>query len=146
MSASNLFETALLNNIFNNSTIANIGDATGLRGSTTAGSLYVALCTADPTEAGTGSSMSETTYTNYARVAVARTSGGWTISGNTVSNTGTITFPTCGTTGATVTYFAICDSSTGGGLLFSGALTSSLAVSSGVTPTFAASALTTTAD
>lgn len=146
MSASNAFETSLLTLIFNNTNLANVGDATGLRGSTTAGSLYVALATADPGETGTGSSMSETTYTNYARVAVARSSGGWTISGNSVSNTATITFPTCGTTGATVTHFGICTASTAGDLLFSGALTSSLAVSNGITPTFAAAALSTTAD
>jgi len=146
MSASNTFETAILNLLFNNSNIANLGDATGVRGSSAAGSVYIALCTADPGETGTGSSMSETTYTNYARVAVARTSGGWTVSGNSVSNTGTISFPTCGTTGATITHFAICDAATTGNLLFSGALSSSLVVSNGITPTFAAAALSTTAD
>lgn len=147
MSASNAFETALLQLIFNNDNIANVGDATGLRGSSTAGSLYVALATADPGEAATGASMNETAYTNYARVAVARTSGAWTVSGNSVSNASTITFPTGGVTGATLTHFAIVTSSSGAGtVLFSGALTSSLAVSSGITPTFAASALSTTAD
>jgi hypothetical protein len=146
MSASNTFETNLLSLLFTNSNIAGLGDATGVRGSSTAGSLYIALCTADPGEAGTGSAMNETTYTNYARVAVARSSGGWTVSGNSVSNTATVTFPSCGTTGATITYFGICDASTGGNLLFSGALTSSLAVSSGITPVFAAGSLSTTAD
>lgn len=42
MSKSNTFETELLTLLFNNTNIANIGDATGLRGSTTAGNFYVA--------------------------------------------------------------------------------------------------------
>lgn len=146
MSASNTFETALLNLIFNNSNIANIGDATGLRGSTTVGSLYIALYTADPGEAGSAVT-SETAYTSYARVAVARNSGGLTVSGNTVSNTAAVTFPQCGATGATITHFAIVDTSSGAGtILVSGALNSSLAVSNGITPEFAAGQLTATVD
>ena len=38
--------------------------------------IHVALATADPGDAGTMST-SEATYTSYARVNVARTSGGW---------------------------------------------------------------------
>ena len=89
MSASNAFETSLLNLIFKNVTIANYGDAIGILGSATAGSLYVGLHTADPGEAGTQAT-SEATYTGYARVAVARSAGGWTTSSpagvGTVSN------------------------------------------------------------
>lgn len=80
MSASNSFETAVLNHYFNNSAHANVGDATGLPGSTAAGSFYVSLHTADPGETGTAVT-NETAYTNYARVAVARSSAGWTVSG-----------------------------------------------------------------
>lgn len=68
----------VLNLLFNNSDIANIGDATGLRGSSTAGSLYVSLHTSDPGTTG-DQTTNEATYTSYARVAVARTAGGWTI-------------------------------------------------------------------
>lgn len=50
MSATNSFETALMQHIYQNADIALIGDATGLRGATTAGSLYVSLHTADPGE------------------------------------------------------------------------------------------------
>src|SRR5690349_18011687 len=101
MSASNSFETAILNLFFANSNFANVGDATGLRGSTTAGNLYIALYTADPGETGTATT-NEATYTNYARVAVARSGSGWTVSGNSASNAGVVTFPTCGTTGNTI--------------------------------------------
>lgn len=149
MSASNATENSLLLLIFNNTNFANVGDATGLRGSTTAGSLYVGLHTADPGEAG-DQTTSETAYTNYARVAVARSSGGWTVSGTAptqAANAAAIDFPQCGATGATITYFGIGTASSGAGvLLFSGALSASLAVSNGVTPEFAIGQLTVTAD
>jgi hypothetical protein len=141
MSASNAFELALALLIFNNTNAANIGDATGLRGSSTAGTFYVSLHTADPGEAGSQTS-NETSYTNYARVAVARSSAGWTVSGSNVSNTATVSFPTGGASGATITHFGIgTDSSGSGNLLFSGALTASLSVSNGVTPAFSAGQL-----
>lgn len=137
MSATNAFETNLLNHIFTNAAIANIGDATGLPASATAGSLYVSLHTADPGEAG-DQTTNETAYTNYARVAVARSSAGWTVSGSNASNTAAVNFAQCGATGATITHFGVGTSSSGtGNLLVSGALTSSLAVSNGITPSFA---------
>lgn len=139
-SKTNGFETSLLQLIFNNSAIANIGDASGLQPSATAGSLYVALCTSattcDDATAGT-----ETTYTGYTRVAVARTSGGWTISGNNATNTAAITFGACTAGTATIRYVEIWTASSGGTRLFWGQLTSDLSVSSGVTPEFAAGAL-----
>ncbi len=147
MSATNEFETALLNLIFNNTDVAGVGDAAGLQNSAAAGSLYVSLHTADPGEAGEQTT-SETAYTNYARVAVARSAAGWTVAGNNASNAAAVAFPACGATGATLTYFGIGTDSTGGTgmLLFKGALTSSLAVSSGITPSFAIGELDVTAD
>lgn len=146
MSKSNTFENDLLKHIFNNDAIALIGDATGVRGSTVAGDLYVSLHTADPGEAG-DQTTNETAYTNYARVAVARTAGGWTVSGNTVSNAALVQFPQCGVTGATLTHFGVgTASSAAGKLLYSGALTASLAVSSGIQPQFAVGDLDVTED
>lgn len=148
MSATDTLETGLLALILQNANLANIGDVTGLRGSTTAGSLYISLHTADPGETGSQTT-SETAYTNYARVAVTRASGagGWTVSGNNGSNTSTITFPTGGASGATITHFGVGTASSGAGtLLFKGALTSSLAVSNGITPSFAAGDLDINAD
>lgn len=146
MSKSNTFENDLLQLIFNNVDIALIGDASGLQNSATAGSLYVSLHTGDPGEAG-NQTTNETAYTNYARVAVARTVDGWTVSGNTVSNAALVQFPQCGVTGATLTYFGVgTDSSGAGKLLYSGALTSSLAVSSGIQPQFAIGDLDITED
>lgn len=71
MSMTNAAETALLTLIFNNTDWANVGDAGGLQNSATAGSFYISLHTADPGETGSQTT-SETAYTNYARVAVAR--------------------------------------------------------------------------
>lgn len=142
VSATNAFETSLLGLIFSNSNIANIGDATGLRGSTTAGVFYISLHTADPGETG-DQSTSEAGYTSYARISVARSGAGWTVSGNTVSNAAVVQFPAATGGSATVTHFGIGTSSAGAGnLLLSGALNSSLAISNGITPAFAIGALT----
>lgn len=134
MSKTDTFENALQLLIFNNSNIANIGDATGLRGSSTAGSLYVSLHTADPGETG-DQTTNEITYTSYARVAVARTGGGWTVTGNSVSPTATISFP-AGTGGSgTATHAGIGTSSSGAGLLmYKGALSPNIVCGNGITP------------
>jgi hypothetical protein len=138
MSKSNTFENDLLQLIFNNVDIADIGDAAGLQNSATTGSLYVALHTADPGETGNATT-NETSYTNYARVAVARTTGGWTVSGNSVTNTAQVTFPQCGVTGATITHASITTAISGASkILYSGALSSPLAVANQITPFFAA--------
>lgn len=139
MSAINAFETNLLELLFNNAAIANIGDASGIQPSAAAGSLYVALFTADPTDAGVIDN--EADYTGYARVAVARSSAGWAIADNNASNTAAITFGECTAGSNTVTHFGIMTAATGGTMLFSGALTASLAISAGITPEFAAGAL-----
>ena len=137
MSATNAFETALLTLYFNNTDHANIGDAAGIQNSATAGSFYISLHTADPGETGTQTT-SEATYTSYARVAVARSGAGWTISGANVSNAAAVNFPAA--TGGTnsITHFGIgSDLSGAGNLFFKGALDNPLAVSSGITPSFA---------
>lgn len=106
--------------------------------------LFVSLHTADPGAAG-AQNTSEAAYTGYARVSVARTSGGWTITSETISNAATITFPACTGGSETETFFGIGTAASGVGiLLYSGALTAGLAVSNGITPSFAAGALTIT--
>lgn len=147
MSITNQHETQYLTLVYNNDDITLIGDAAGLLGSATAGSFYVSLHTGDPGEAG-DQTTSEATYTSYARVAVARTTGGFTVSGNSVSNAAAVTFAECTGGSNTITYFGIgtASSGSGGKLLGSGALTSSLAVSANITPEFAIGALTHTVD
>jgi hypothetical protein len=134
MSKSNTFENELLLHIFNNADIALIGDATGLRGSTLAGSLHFALHTADPTDAGTQTS-SEISYTSYARVAVARSGAGFTVTGNSVSPAANVDFPQCSGGSGTATHFSVGTASSGAGkILYKGALSPTIAVSSGVIP------------
>jgi len=141
MSKGNTWETELLTLVFNNTDAALIGDATGLRGSSTAGSLYVSLHTGDPGEAG-NQTTSECAYTSYARVAVARSGAGWTVSGNTVTNAALIQFPQCTGSSETATHFAIGTASTSTGkILYKGALSASLAISSGIQPQFGAGEL-----
>ena len=136
MSLANTFENDLMLLVFNNTNAANIGDATGLRGSSTAGSLYIALHTADPGEAG-DQTTSEAAYTGYARVAVARTSGGFTVSANSVSNAAAVTFGACTASSSTVTYFSVGVASSGASKILWSGSTNSLAVTAGVTPAFA---------
>jgi hypothetical protein len=149
MSATNSFEDSLLKHIFQNTDVANIGDATGLRGSSAAGSLYISLHTADPGETG-DQTTNETAYTSYARKAVTRNSTEWTVSGTAptqVTNANAITFNACTGGSSTITHFGIGTAlSAAGVLLLKGALSSQLAVSNGITPSFAASALTVTLD
>lgn len=144
MSKSNAHENAYLLLLFNNTDFASVGDAAGLQNSAAAGSFYTSLHTADPGEGG-AQNTSESAYTNYARVATARSGAGWTVSGNAVENTSAITFPQCGATGSTITNFGVgTDSSGAGVLLYKGA--ASLSVSNGITPQFAAGALDITED
>jgi hypothetical protein len=107
--------------------------------------LYLSLHTASP---GVGNSQltNETAYTNYVRVAVARTTGGWAVpSGGASSNAALVQFAQCGVTGATITHVAIGTASAGAGtVLYQGALNSSLAVANLIQPQFSASALTVT--
>ena len=144
-SKTDAFETSILQHIFQNAAITNIGDAAGVLGSTGAGSLYIALFTTNPSDSSSGV---ETTYTNYARVAVARTAGAWTITTGSATNASAVTFAQCGTTGATLTGFAIAKASTVSvnDHIYWGALGTNLTVSTGITPEFAAQALVVSED
>lgn len=135
MSKSNVFENDFLLLVFNNTNAALIGDATGLRGSSTAGSLYLSLHTADPGEGG-NQSTSEISYTGYARVAIARSVAGFTVSANTAALVGNIDFGTMTAgAGGTATHWGLgTDPSGTGKLLYKGVLSPTIAVSNGVTP------------
>jgi hypothetical protein len=131
MSKSNTLENSLLLLFFNGTTIANIADNAA---SSPLTNLYVSLHTADPGETGTAVT-NETSYTSYARVAVARTSGGWTVTNNSVSPVANIDFPACTGGTATITHFGIVSTSSGAGTLYyKGTVTPNISVSSGVTP------------
>jgi hypothetical protein len=127
-------ETAILALIFNATAWANYADNAASSPQT---NVAVALHTADPGTSGTQST-SESAYTSYARVSVARSSGGWTISGTgpaSCSPVSNISFP-AGTGGSgTVTNFST--GKTGGGataILWSGTVTPNISTGSGITP------------
>lgn len=148
MSKGSTFETDFLALIFNATPIANIADNAGTAPLT---NLFISLHTADPGEGGNAST-SECTFTGYARVSVARTSGGWTVSSpsgvGTVTNVADITFPAC-TGGSNVpTHAGISVASSGSSkLLFKAPLTpNTITVSNGVTFRIPAGSLTITED
>jgi hypothetical protein len=133
MSASDYLELALLNHLFNK---------TAYTAPTT---FYVALCTTAPTDASTGSTIVEATYTGYARKSTV--AADWTTAASGAnSNANAITFAACTAGTSTVTHFAIVDASSAGNVLLWGALSASLAVSNGITPSFAVGALSNTCD
>lgn len=138
-------ETNVLALMFGNTAWANVGNSGGLQPSSAAGSFFVALSTGTLTGSSTQST-TEATYTGYARVGVSRAiTGGWTASGTSpaqVANTAATTFGACTAGSSTVTYFSIGMLTSGAGdTLGYGALTASLAITDGITPSFAAAAL-----
>jgi len=105
---------------------------------------YLALFTADPGEA--ASLAAEAAYTGYARVALTKASA-WTDNGSTFNNAALVQFGACTAGSSVITHFAVVDTASGAvALMISGALSSSLSVSSGIQPQFAAAALAISAD
>lgn len=133
MSKGNTFENDLIKLIFNATAIANIAD-NAASGPLT--SLYLALHTADPGETG-DQTTSESAYGAYARQAVLRSSSGWTVTNNQAANAAQIQFPKCTSGTSTITHVSVGVATSGASkILYSIALTSSLAVSTNVQPTF----------
>jgi|ERR1700758_916755 len=97
--------------------------------------LYIALHTADPTALGNQLS-NEVAYTGYARVSVARTSGGWVVTGNSVSPAATVTFPLCTGLTTTATFWSVGSAVSGAGEIFyTGPISPVIAIANGITPT-----------
>ncbi len=142
MPKSTTFSNDFVALIFNGTAIADLAE-----NDTTAPltNLYLSLHTADP---GVGGSQltNETAYTNYVRVAVARTTAGWDApSGGATQNAALVQFAQCGVTGSTITHVAVGTAASGAGkVLYAGALNSSLAVANLIQPQFADSALSIT--
>jgi len=128
---SDTFENDWLKLVFNATAITNLADNAATGPLT---NLFVALHTADPGEAGTQTT-SEATYTGYARVSVARTVGGWTVTGNSVSPVAAISSGACTAGTNTITHFSVGVASTGSTkVLYAGAISPTISVSAGVTP------------
>lgn len=140
MSKANSTESDVLNLFFLKTlaawmgTLATTGDA----------NITIALHTADPGEAGSQST-NEATYASYARVNVARTAGGWTVSGSQAQNAALLQFPEA-TPGPSNTITHVSLGINGGQIMYSGALTASRVVSDGIMPQFPINAITVTED
>lgn len=122
-SKTNAFETDILELIFNATALADLAENDTTSPAT---NLYVSLHTADPGEAG-DQTTNEAAYTSYARVAVARTSGGWTVTGNSVSPVAAISFPAATGGNESEMFFGVGTASSGAGyLLYKGVIGSAL--------------------
>lgn len=133
---------SLLALLFNATAWANIADNAASSPFT---NLYLSLHTADP-GVGNNQTTNEVAYTNYARVAVARTTSGWDIPASAeTANAALAQFPQCGASGATAAYVAIGTAPSGSGtVLYAGPLNASLTIANLIQPQFAAGALTVT--
>ncbi len=129
---SSAFSNDLLKLVYNAVAIANLADNAA---SSPLTSLYVALHTADPGPGG-DQTTNEISYTGYARVAVVRTSSGWTVTGTNVSPVSDISFPTStGGLGGTATFASVGTAASGPSkILHRGALNPNVIVSVGVPP------------
>lgn len=132
MSKSNTFENDWLKLIFNAVAIPLIADnaaTTPLTG------LFVSLHTADPGEAG-DQTTSETAYTGYLRVAVARTTAGWTVTANSVSPASEVLFGPCtALPGGNITHVCVGTAATGpGSVLYRATMTPNISMAVTVAP------------
>lgn len=125
------FRNDLLKLIFQATAIANVADNAATSPLT---NLFWSLHTADPGASGSQTT-SEAAYTSYARVSVARTSGGHAVSTNVMNPVANVDFPAATGGSETETHFMIGTATSGAGKqLFSGTVSPNIAVSSGVTP------------
>lgn len=139
MPATDVLEDELLNLLFLNTAFDNIGDAGGILPSVGDGNFEVSLHTGTLDDTSIQST-TEAAYTSYARVDAAstiRNSSAWTVTTGTVSNDIAITFPQATGAPESETDFGLGSDIVANELWIYGALTASLAVSSGITPEFA---------
>lgn len=132
MSKGDTFENDLLKLIFNATPIANIADNAT---SSPLANLFIALHTADPGETGVQNT-SECAYTGYARKSVARTSGGFTVTGSSVSPVSDQDFGECtASAGSPATHWSVGVASSGATkILYSGAISPNVTIAVGVIP------------
>lgn len=138
----NDLETKLLLLLFNNTTLANIGDATGLVGSSSAGSTQLSLHTVALSDTTADLTVNEVAYTGYARPTQARSGAGWTVSGDTVSNAAEILFGEMTAGGPdTVVHLGVGLLGTGDVIRMHADLAADLVINDGINPRFIAGAL-----
>lgn len=109
---SNYLENALINATLRNTSY------------TSPASVFVALFTTDPTDAGTGTEVSGGSYARQSATFTSPSNGSSTLAAD-------VTFPTATGNWGTVTHFGIYDASTAGNLLYHGALNNSKNIQTG---------------
>lgn len=127
-SITDFLENELLDHIFNASY-------------TSPASIFLALCTADPTDAATGASMNEVANSgSYARTAISFGAA----AARTVTQDADVDFPQATGSWGTVTHWAIADSGThgAGNVLAHGAFGTSKAINTNNTPSVASGEVT----
>lgn len=102
MSKSNAMETAFLKLYYQAVTWAGIAENDT---SSPVAFIYLAAHTASPGEGGTQAT-NEATFGSYVRVAVARTAGGWTVTGPLVENAALVQFAECTSGSETITHLS----------------------------------------
>ncbi len=116
-------------------------------GSYTSPTAYVGLWTSALTDASTGATAGEATYTGYARIIINASDMSAAASGSK-TNSAAITFAACTGSTSTITYFGIFDSVTvgAGNMLMWGTVTSKVIDTSNTPATIAIGALVCTLD
>lgn len=128
MSKSNATENSFLKLVYQAVSWASLAD----NAASPATDIAVHLHTADPGEAGL-TTTSECAYGSYAAHNVARTSSGWTVTNNTVNPVAAIPFPSC-TSGTETASFFSTSLAGSTAILHSGAISPTIAISTGITP------------
>lgn len=125
------YENDLLKLLFNATAIANVADNAATGALTV---LEVGLHTSSPGESGSQTT-NEAAYGNYARVPVNRNSGGWTVTGSSVSPAADIVFAAANSGSETETHSHVGSAHTSTGKIFYwGTVTPNLPVSTPVAP------------
>lgn len=102
--------------------------------------IHISLHESDPTAG--NQTTGEGNYTDYARQAVARSASGWTDTAGVVTNDAAIEFPAASGGSDTISHVGTGTAATStGSIIVAGAVDSPLAVSTGIQPRFAISAL-----
>lgn len=109
--------------------------------------VYLALCTAIPTDASTGATITEANYTTYARVEMLATDFSAAAAGSK-TNTSAWTFAACTAGDDTIVGFAVLDSATlgAGNVLMWGTTTSKVIDTSNTPPSVAVGQFVNTLD
>lgn len=134
MAKTEYMDNGILDLIFTKKKLVDLATATG--GDTaTQDEFFLSLHTSTPGEEG-DQTTNETSYTSYARVAVARSVSGFAAAtAGATFLVATASFPQCTGSTATITHAGVGTATSGAGtLLYSGTVTPNLSVSNGVTP------------